>query len=131
MDMYTIVRPEYLNHFGSLFGGQMLKWVDEFAWLAAMRDWPKCTFVTRALDNVEFGEGVRNGSILRFAIDAVGCGRTSVNYAVTVFSRPPLQTTEKQVFNTTVTFVRVDENGQSVSLPDASSECLPPTPGHG
>ena len=35
MESYKVVRPEHLNHFGHLFGGCLLKWVDEIAWIAA------------------------------------------------------------------------------------------------
>ncbi len=65
MENYNLVRPEHLNHHGSLFGGQLLSWVDECAWMAAARDFPNCTFVTRAMDRIEFKHQVKNGSILR------------------------------------------------------------------
>jgi hypothetical protein len=54
MDTYTLVRTEHLNHNEKLFGGQLLKWVDEFAWLAAARDFCGSVLVTRAMDNSEF-----------------------------------------------------------------------------
>jgi acyl-CoA hydrolase len=31
VDNFTIVRPEHLNHHGDLFGGTMLRWIDEFS----------------------------------------------------------------------------------------------------
>jgi acyl-CoA hydrolase len=40
MQTFTTVRPEHLNYHGFLFGGQLLLWVDEFAWMAAARDNP-------------------------------------------------------------------------------------------
>ena len=39
MDTFTLVRTGHLNHQGNLFGGQLLKWVDEYAWFAATRDY--------------------------------------------------------------------------------------------
>ena len=33
MDNYTIVRKEHLNSYGYLFGGTLLRCVDEFAWI--------------------------------------------------------------------------------------------------
>jgi len=38
MESYKLVLPEHLNHYGYLFGGNMLKWVDEISWIAASRD---------------------------------------------------------------------------------------------
>jgi len=31
MNQYKLALPEHLNHYGYLFGGNMLKWVDEYA----------------------------------------------------------------------------------------------------
>ncbi|MDM7925058.1 MAG: acyl-CoA thioesterase [bacterium] len=117
MDNYALVRPEHLNHHGFLFGGVLLKWVDEFAWLAASLDFPQCTLVTVAMDNIQFRQRVQNGSILRFHITPLRLGDTSVTYTVEVQSDEPGSSEEKRVFSTTVTFVRVDSEGRKVSLP--------------
>jgi acyl-CoA hydrolase len=117
MDNYTLVRPEHLNHHGVLFGGVMLKWVDEFAWLTASRDFSHCTLVTIAMDDIQFRQRVPSGSILRFRILPLKQGFTSVRYTVDVFSDEPGSDEEKKVFSTTVTFVRVDESGRKTPLP--------------
>jgi acyl-CoA hydrolase len=117
MDNYTLVRSEHLNHHGVLFGGVMLKWVDEFAWLTASLDFPHCTLVTIAMDNIQFHHRVPNGSILRFHILRRHQGVTSVQYDVDVFADEPGADSEKQVFSTFVTFVRIDENGGKTPLP--------------
>ena len=117
MDNYALVRPEHLNHYGHLFGGVLLKWVDEFAWLAASRDYPGCRFVTIAMDRVEFKHPAPAGSILRFHITRAKEGNTSVTYSAEVFSTEPDATAEKSIFSTNVTFVRVDEAGSKCPLP--------------
>ncbi|MEI7902842.1 MAG: acyl-CoA thioesterase, partial [bacterium] len=40
MISYKLVMPEHMNHYGLLFGGNLLKWVDETAWMAASLDYP-------------------------------------------------------------------------------------------
>lgn len=117
MDTFALVRPEHLNHHGFLFGGAMLKWVDEFAWLVASREFPGCTFVTVGMDEIVFRYPVLNGSILRFHILSLHQGRTSVSYGVEVFADAPGATEEKMVFTTRVTFVRVDAEGRKAPLP--------------
>ncbi|MFA5517327.1 MAG: acyl-CoA thioesterase [Desulfuromonadales bacterium] len=117
MDNYTIVRQEHLNHYGFLFGGAMLKWVDEFAWLVASRDFSGCPLVTVGMDRISFRQPVANGSILRFRILPLQRGETSVHYAVNVFADAPGENMEKEVFSTTITFVHVDANGNKVPLP--------------
>jgi acyl-CoA hydrolase len=116
VDTFTLVRTEHLNHFGKLFGGQLLKWVDEYAWLAAARDFCGSVLVTRAMENSEFKHSVSNGAILRFHIELVGCGTTSATYSVDVFSDEPGEETEKLIFSNRVTFVAIDSAGNKVPL---------------
>lgn len=117
MDNYTIVRQEHLNHYGFLFGGAMLKWVDEFAWLVATRDFPGCPLVTVGMDQISFRHPVANGSILRFRILPLKLGQSSIRYSVNVFADAPGGRDEKEVFSTTVTFVHVDREGNKCFLP--------------
>lgn len=125
MDTFALVRPEHLNHHGFLFGGAMLKWVDEFAWLVASRDFPGCTFVTVGMDEIAFRHPVLNGSILRFHILLLRRGRSSVTYSVEVFADAPGATAEQQVFTTRVSFVRVDAEGRKQPLPKADETSNP------
>ena len=117
MDNFTLVRPEHLNHHGYLFGGVMLKWVDENAWMAASRDYPGCTLVTISMDACRFKHRVENGSILRFRMRKGEQGRTSVTYTVEVLADEPGAKTEKEVFSTRVTFVRLDGHARPCALP--------------
>jgi len=117
MDNYTLVRPGHLNHHGYLFGGAMLRWVDEFAWLVASKEYRGCRLVTVAMDEIRFHKPVLSGSILRFNINRLKKGKSSVTYQVDVYSDEPGGCKEKWVFATSVTFVRVDENGDKAALP--------------
>ncbi|MFO7813369.1 MAG: acyl-CoA thioesterase [Pelovirga sp.] len=116
MDNFTIVRPEHLNHHGYLFGGVMLKWVDENAWLAASRDYPGCNLVTIGMAACRFKHRVKNGSILRFHMSKNQQGQTSVSYDVTVFADAPGALDEEEVFSTAITFVRLGVDGEPYAL---------------
>ena len=54
MENHKLVLPGHLNHYGYLFGGHLLQWVDECSWIAATLDYPGCQLVTIAMDRVEF-----------------------------------------------------------------------------
>jgi acyl-CoA hydrolase len=116
MESYKLVLPEHLNHYGYLFGGNMLKWSDEISWIAASREFPGCKFVTVAMDGVEFKKSVRLGAILRFAVKQSQIGNSSVRYRVEVFCDDIEQGTEEAVFGTTVTFVCLDDKGQKTAI---------------
>ncbi len=111
-----MVRTEHLNHHGKLFGGQLLKWVDEYAWLAAARDFCGCVLVTRAMENSEFRHSVPNGSILRFHVEQCHVGTTSALYSVDVYADAPGAPDEELIFSNRVTFVAVDEHGNKTPL---------------
>jgi acyl-CoA hydrolase len=114
METYKLVMPENLNHFGALFGGYMLMWVDEIAWMAASLEYPHCEFVTIGMDTVEFKHAVREGTILRFRVSRVRIGKTSVTYLVDV--TPGNRQPSHSIFSTHVTLVRVGKDGQKVPL---------------
>jgi len=113
MQNHRLVLPGHLNQFGFLFGGYLLMWTDEVAWMAATLEFPGCHFVTVAMKEVAFRKSVREGSILRFETDLARRGRTSVAYAVRIFRE------EAEIFSTEVTLVRVDASGAKIALPDA------------
>ena len=116
MENYTLVLTEHLNHNGTLFGGQLLKWVDEFAWIAAISDFRHSILVTRAMEKIDFKETVPLGSVLRFSTKQQRIGTTSVTYSVEVFAREPNRDGETLIFSNLVTFCAVDENGKKTPL---------------
>ena len=117
MNTFALVMSEHLNHHGYLFGGQLLKWMDEFGWVAASRDYPGFSLVTRAMDQINFRQRVVNGAILRFCILPDTRTDHSVTYEVNVFADSPGATEEALVFTNKITFVAVDDQGQKVALP--------------
>lgn len=120
MESYKVVRPEHLNHYGYLFGGFLLKWVDEISWIAASRDHPGCHFVTVAMDQVEFRRSVREGTVLRFQAGEAQRGRTSTRYRVEVYADDLETGAEHAIFSTHVSFVCLDAAGGKVEIDDVA-----------
>jgi acyl-CoA hydrolase len=119
MENHKLVLPEHLNQFGFLFGGNLLKWVDEYAWIAASLDFPGCNFVTIGMDRVEFKKSVREGTILKFVVEKSRTGGTSVQYTVQVFRGNRTEPGDNMIFATHVTFVRVNDQGRKTRLPQS------------
>jgi len=116
MDNHKLVLPEHLNHYGYLFGGHLLQWVDEYAWIAATLDYPGRNFVTVAMDRVEFKKSVKEGTILRVNVEKARQGTTSAQYRVRVFRHPAQEAQEDLIFSTQVTLVCIDEEGRKKAL---------------
>ena len=116
MENHKLVMPEHLNHYGFLFGGTLLKWVDEYAYIAAAMEYPGSNFVTIGMDKVEFRKSVRQGTILIFLVEPISRGNTSLKYSVHVY-RGDTSEYDNLIFSTSVTFVRIDEEGRKIPLP--------------
>jgi acyl-CoA hydrolase len=117
MENHVIVRTEHMNHQGSLFGGQMLVWVDESAGMTVMIEFPGMRFVTRGFSQVEFRKPVLNGSILKIVTNRCRVGKTSITYHVEVYARPPDRNENDLVFETEVTYVAIDDKGNKITIP--------------
>ena len=106
-----LVRPEHLNHHGFLFGGRLLEWLDEQAYIAAVACVkPEANLVTIGIDKVAFKHAVLQGSLLRFRSLPVHAGRSSL----TVFTQVFLLGGEEHVdiFSAYVTFVCLDKRAK-------------------
>lgn len=111
MENHRLVLPEHLNQYGFLFGGYLLMWVDEVAWMAASLEFADCHFVTVGMEAVAFHQTVRQGAILRFVTKLLKTGTTSVTYSVRV------DHSGVEIFSNSVSLVRVNAEGKKQSLP--------------
>jgi acyl-CoA hydrolase len=106
-----LVRPEHLNHHGFLFGGRLLEWLDEQAYIAAICSLkPEANLVTVAIDRVEFKFSVPEGSLLRFCSEVAHAGRTSLTVFTRVYRKKP--PADEEIFRAYVAFVCLDDKAQ-------------------
>jgi acyl-CoA hydrolase len=112
MDHHKLVLPEHLNDQGSLFGGYLLKWLDEFSYITASIDFPGHRFVTIALENVEFRHQITCGQILRFSVNRTRVGTTSVEYFIEVVGAKNQKKADRVLFSTNITFVNITDTGK-------------------
>jgi len=108
MEHYKLVLPEHMNHYNNLFGGYLLKWIDEFSYITVNLEFPNRNFVTIALNNVEFRHSIKSGNILCFDINQLKVGSSSIKYNVNVYKE---RDKNKILFQTDITFVNIDNFG--------------------
>ncbi|MBC8345227.1 MAG: hypothetical protein ISR82_07090 [Candidatus Marinimicrobia bacterium] len=80
-----MVMPDHINIVGTLFGGQMIAWVDLAAAKVAFRFLKGADIdgaVTRAIDKVEFKEPVYLGDWVNFTATVISSGSTSFRIEV-------------------------------------------------
>jgi acyl-CoA thioesterase YciA len=108
----TIMMPKDTNRHGTIFGGVLLANIDLAGAIAATREVqlrsgnPKASFVTVALNRVEFKKPVFVGDVVRFETRLVKIGRTSVTIHVDVIAERGAETIH--VTEAEAVFVGVD-----------------------
>ena len=115
---HTIVRQEHLNQYGSLFGGRVLSVIDELAFIACARTYPKQNFVTRAIENAAFIAPAILGDMLQFNFGIESTGRTSVRVKVEMIIYSGKSGNANKSFDGCVIMVCVDPSGNAMPLPD-------------
>ncbi|WP_296317430.1 acyl-CoA thioesterase [Winogradskyella sp. UBA3174] len=72
------VKPEDLNPNGTLFGGQLLAWIDEEAALYTIIQLENSKIVTKYISEINFMASARQGDIIEIGIGVKKFGRSSI-----------------------------------------------------
>jgi acyl-CoA hydrolase len=95
------VRPEDLNANGSLFGGSLLRWIDEEAAIYAIIQLGNHHVVTKYLSEINFESSAQQGDLLELGLVATRFGRTSITMRAVVrnmITRRTILSIDKIVF---------------------------------
>ena len=95
------VKPEDLNANGTLFGGSLLKWIDEQAAIYAIIQLGNQRSVTKLISEINFVSSAQQGDMIEMGLKAVSFGRTSLIMKAVVrnmITRQVILSIEKIVF---------------------------------
>ena len=104
-----LIKPSDLNPRGTLFGGQLLKWIDEEAAIFAICQLSSSNIVTKAMSEIDFVKTAKVGDVIEFGMDLVKFGTTSVTICCDVRNK---NTKESIIKIDKIVFVLLDENGR-------------------
>jgi len=102
------IKPEDLNPNGTLFGGTLLRWIDEEAAIYAIIQLDNTRVVTKYMSEINFVSSAKKGEIIELGILATHFGRTSITLRCVVrnkMTRTTIIEIDKMIF------VNLDENG--------------------
>lgn len=106
------VRPEDLNAHGTLFGGSLLRWIDEEAAIYAILQLGNPRAVTKYMSEIDFVSSASQGDLIELGIRATAFGRTSLTMRAEVrnmVTRARILRIEK------IVFVSLGEDGTPVA----------------
>ncbi|MBD8466470.1 acyl-CoA thioesterase [Plantibacter sp. CFBP 8798] len=103
------VRPENLNAHGTLFGGSLLRWIDEEAAIYAILQLGNPRAVTKYISEIDFVSSALQGDLIEMGLRATAFGRTSLTMRAEVrnmVTRRSILTIDR------IVFVSLDDDGQ-------------------
>ena len=103
------VKPQDLNPNGTLFGGQLLAWIDEELALYSIVQLENARVVTKHMSEINFKSSARQGDIVEIGIDVVKFGTTSLVLKCAVRN---MMTREIIITIDHTTMVNLDEDGK-------------------
>jgi acyl-CoA hydrolase len=105
------IKPEDLNANGTLFGGSLLKWIDEEATIYTILQLGTRWVVTKIISEINFVSSAVEGDIVEMGLIAHTFGRTSITMRAEVRN----MVTQKSILTIDrIVFVSVDEDGKPV-----------------
>jgi acyl-CoA thioesterase YciA len=115
-DVRVLMLPRDTNGEGSIFGGVILSYIDQAAFVEARRQ-AHHRYVTVAMKEVVFKEPVYVGDVLSLYAQAIRLGRSSITVEVKVLAErfaPPRRSAH--VTEAEVVMVAVDDNRQTCEI---------------
>lgn len=106
------IKPEDLNPNGTLFGGSLLRWVDEEAAIYAIVQLDNQHVVTKRISEVNFVSSAKQGDIIELGITATEFGRASITLRCVVrnkINHKEILTIER------IVFANIGPNGKPVA----------------
>jgi len=96
-----LIKPGDLNANNTLFGGALLKWIDEEAGIYAMSKLDTKQVVTKFISEIDFVHSASQGDVIEIGLEFKAIGRTSITFSCivrNVFTKKTIIAIEKLVF---------------------------------
>jgi len=116
VEMVEVVLPNHANPLGNILGGRVMHLIDIAAAVAAHRHCNSYV-VTASVDHVDFRNPIRVGDLIILKSSVNRVFHTSMEVGVKVFSENILTGERKHTSSAYVTFVALDEKGQTKAIP--------------
>ena len=111
-----LICPAHINSYGRLFGGQLLKWIDELAGIVAIRHCGT-TVTTAAIDNLRFQAPAFSGDLVVLRGEITYAGRTSMEIRVDTY-REALDGSREMINRAYIDMVSIDREGRPMEVPE-------------
>lgn len=115
--MTQTVFPNDVNNNGTLYGGQLLNWIDMLAGIVAKRHARSYSVVTASIDSLSFLHPIYQRDIVTLDAWVNYVGRTSMEIEVRVTSENPVSGDVKKTCRAFLTYVAIGKDGEPMNVP--------------
>ena len=112
------IKKSDLGFHANLFGGKLLAWLDAAAAAFAMETCDTPRMVTIKIDECLFKKPAKEGQMIKIYGDVKSIGNTSITLYLEARAHNVYSGQQSIILSTNITFVRIDENGDSIPISD-------------
>ena len=121
LTMRFLAEPTDVNYGGQVHGGQVMKWIDQAGYAAAV-GWCGTYAVTVAVGGIRFVAPIKISDLVSIHTVLVHTGTTSMHFAVDVKARDPMGGEPRLCTHCIIVFVALDADKKPAPVP-----CWQPT----
>lgn len=114
--MTEVVLPQFTNSIGTVFGGQVMSWIDICAAVSAQRH-ARSSVVTASIDSVHFIAPIKKGHVVVLESQVNAAFGSSMEVGVRVFAEDPISGEKHHAVRAYCTFVSLDDKGKPQKVP--------------
>lgn len=116
-----IVLPNDTNPLGNLFGGRLLAWMDEIAYISANRH-SRHVAVTASINNVSFNKPIKLGETITLIAKVSRAFSSSMEVIIDVSVENRINGEQTSSNQAIYSFVAVDQFGTPIQVPELKPE---------
>jgi acyl-CoA hydrolase len=114
---FKVVFPTALNNHETLFGGEALKWMDEVAYIAAVR-FTRKKMVTVCTDKIKFLQPIKPGSIVEIVGNVIKVSAVKIDVLVEIYMEEMFDEKRLKAISGVFTFAAVNNKNKPIAIVD-------------
>ena len=112
---YKVVFPSMLNDHETLFGGIAMQWMDEVAYIQAIR-YAKKKMVTVSTDKIQFLQPITSGKIIEIIAKVIKVGSVKLHIQVEIFMEELFTENKQKAITGVFVFAAVNNENKPVRI---------------
>lgn len=110
-----VIRSQFINGYGRLFGGYLMQWIDEIGGTVSRRHSGR-EVTTASIDNLNFKAGAYQNDMVVLVGKMTYVGRSSMEIRVDTYVED-YNGMRRSINRAYIVMVAIDENGKAVEVP--------------